>query len=391
MSNQNNTNKWRIRGFFIASLCMALAETSFIFSLPLLAIHYSASIFQIGLLGALRLLPYVLFTYFSGRLSDKVGRDKMALISSTVLFILYIMVFFSNSLTKLFVIVPLFGLFLSLYWPPVIAWVGELPGKRCILKSTRLFNISWSTGTIIGPLLAGILFQIYFRLPIVFSCLMVAVVLVLISLVPIRKEKEQESFSEGNIPVEVNPLHEVYQYVSWIGLFAAFFTTGASVNLFPKLAVELGFSPRTLGYLIMLMSLSRTAMFFLLGQGHNWQYRIFPLIFMQVLAAAGLLLIKYFSSPVLFAFGFLSIGVGAGMTYTSSIVYCLQSGKNTGAKGGIHEAILAAGFIIGSFICGIMAQKFGLRVPYLLCSMLIITAVVLELVFLGFRKNIDKT
>jgi len=100
-------------------------------------------------------------------------------------------------------------------------------------------------------------------------------------------------------------------------------------------------------------------------------------------------LMRYCSSGGLFALALVSLGAACGITYTSSMVYCLQSGSNTGAKGGTHETILITGFIVGSFTCGVVAQKFGLRAPYLFCYAFLMIVIALEVLLIGLvhRKS----
>ncbi|GAG02655.1 unnamed protein product [marine sediment metagenome] len=52
----------------------------------------------------------------------------------------------------------LLGIAGAMFWPILEAWIAEKESKRTLIQKMALFNISWSTGLAIGPLIGGILF-----------------------------------------------------------------------------------------------------------------------------------------------------------------------------------------------------------------------------------------
>ncbi len=386
----NRESIWRRKGLFGAAMLMEMSAGVVAFAIPLLAIEFGASSFQLGSLGALRGLAYVMLCLFFGRLSDRLGRNKIVLPACGLLFVLYGIITFSTSLLHLFILMPFMGLAMSMFWPPVIAWVGELPGASSLGKTVRSFNLAWSIGAIVSALIGGMLFQVYFRLPFIFSCVTSLFILVLISLVPVQSKEliGEQSAGSPTYPPR-SPLQQAYLYAAWAGLFITFFALGNVMNIFPKLAVEIGMQPVTLGLLITIIMVSRSITFFGLGQSDRWHYKAGPLIWIQILGALGLLPIILSSSQILFALGFVGLGLASGMTYASSLVYCLDSGGATGGKSGLFEAILMTGFMSGSFIGGAIAQSFDLRAPYLICFLLMILVCLVEEWLIKFRGPVS--
>ncbi|KKL98381.1 hypothetical protein LCGC14_1824970, partial [marine sediment metagenome] len=135
--------------------------------------------------------------------------------------------------------------------------------------------------------------------------------------------------------------------------------------IFPKLGTQLQISPLFLGLLMFILSLSRVLTFYGLGRVHRWHYRIFPLVLFQLITAVGLIIIFIASSLPLFFLAFVFIGVGLGMTFSSSLFYSINITSQKGPSAAIHEMVLMSGFLLGPLIGGAVAQKFSLRAPYL--------------------------
>ena len=129
--------------------------------------------------------------------------------------------------------------------------------------------------------------------------------------------------------------------------FATFFAIGLVRALFPKLAIDLGFSPSLLGYLLALIAVTQLAVFYFMSRTDRWQFRMSPIIFAQLLAAFGLGLIGIGTQPIIFACGFLLLGGLIGVTFTASIFYSLYAEGPGGRRTGIHEAIVGSGFLFG--------------------------------------------
>jgi MFS family permease len=172
---------------------------------------------------------------------------------------------------------------------------------------------------------------------------------------------------------------ERFLKIAWVANFASWFLVGTVYNLFPKLGLELGLEPRTLGYLIALTYLAQILAFLALRRTARWHYRMLPLASCQLLGALGAILIYASTSIWTFACAFALLGAAQAMTYYASLFCSVYAQDRKGAKAGLHESVLATGTVFGALLGGLVAQRFGLRAPYLLCVVVVVLAVGTEL------------
>ena len=285
----------------------------------------------------------------------------------------------------LYLSMAMIGVGAAMFWPILESWLAEIESQKPLVRRMAFFNTSWSAGLTLGPLIGGILFTISFEIPFYFSLVVSLVVfLLLMRLTPHPKRKE--SFrSEISLNPDPPENHSLYINISRIANFTLWLSLGVIRYIFPKLGTELGISPSRLGFLMFIFSLSQTLTFYLLGITQRWHYRVFPLIFFQLLGVTGFLVIFITTSPWLFLFAFVLVGISIGMTHTSSLFYSVNIISQRGPSAALHETVLGTGGIFGPLLGGIIAENFSLRTPYLVTGFIIATGILLQIVF--YRIN----
>ncbi|NOX97013.1 MAG: MFS transporter [Nitrospirae bacterium] len=384
------TTDYRKQLLYLSALIMDMCVGIVLFAIPLFLIErLHASAFIIGLTGSLGALGYSLFCLGTGRLSDKLGRKKVVTIGLGIFISAYFLIPFVRSLFPVFILVILGGIGMSMFWPPLQAWVAESTEKKRLIESLGIFNISWSVGLMLGSLLGGILFPLGSGVPFYFAVGQTVVLLLIIlqlSEVQKRPLPEELKTADENILIDKTS----FLFIAWMANFVSWFIVIMLRNLFPVLAVNLEISPRVLGVLIFLIYFSQTGMFILLRRFRGWHYRIGPLLFCQGLASIGLIIGFFTSSILLFGISFILMGVSGGMTYFSSIFYSLDSLSAKGKKTGFHESILGTGALLGPLFGGLAARYYNLRAPYLLGLILLICAMLLEVVIYHNAKTVNR-
>ncbi|MEA3485305.1 MAG: hypothetical protein U9R03_01195, partial [Candidatus Aerophobetes bacterium] len=105
----------------------------------------------------------------------------------------------------------------------------------------------------------------------------------------------------------------------------------------------------------------------------------------------GLIFIFVGNSLAIFLPAFVLVGVGAGMSYFSSIFYGLNGHRDMGRKSGIHEAVLGSGMLFGPLIGGIFAQAYTLRTPYLVAIFVIAAGIAGEVLLVHKNYKFSKS
>jgi len=374
---------------FLASFLMTIAMSAIYIAIPLIAIQLGANSLKLGGLGFISNLCYICFCLFFGKLYDSWKHKNVILLVSIGYFLSSLLFSFSNHLYQLFIFMAFWGLFGAMLWPSLEAWIGERSGKK-LLKQMAHFDVSWSTGIIIGPLIGGLIFQISPRFPFYIACFFYLTIFFLILREPSKIEYKIPSITRKRSSRQNSndATSSSYLYLAWIANFASYFSLGILRYIFPKLFIEMGFTPSTLGILMSTTSISQTFTFYILGQTSRWHYRLAPLLSAQLLIAFALILIFLSNSLSIFFLSFIFMGIGIGICSFSSLFYSVNTYHNRGARAGIHETFLGSGILMGSLVGGMLAQVYNLKTPYITAVLINGILMIVEITLILKRKNL---
>ncbi len=124
--------------------------------LPFYAEYYQASPFQIGLLMASYSASQFIAAAFWGRLSDRIGRRPVLLISIAGSAVAYTWLGFAETLTVLFA-ARILGGFMAGNLAAAFAYVADTTTKENRARGMGIMGAAFSVGFIFGPALGGIL------------------------------------------------------------------------------------------------------------------------------------------------------------------------------------------------------------------------------------------
>jgi predicted MFS family arabinose efflux permease len=359
-----------------------------IVALPLLAIRYGANPLELGLLGSVSAMAYTFACPFAGWHSERIERDaallpaearrRSVMLSCGLLIVVDLCIFLVSGLRDVFILAVSGSLCAAFFWPPIQAWLAEIGDRSRLSERLGMFNLSWSVGIMIGPMIGGVLYAIDYRYPWCYAIATNTLILTALSLA--------KGWRRRDVHVAVNALNDeehledpglFFPLALWAN-FVCWFTLANVQSLYPKVAVANGFSPHLIGCLLFLVGVTQSMFFVLLRLSRVWHYRLGPLAAVHGTAALGMLLISRSASAPLLALAFPLLGVALGLSYYSSIYYSLCGHKHTGRRTSIHEFMVGTGFFLGPAAGGILAQYAGIRSPFLLCTMLLAATALLE-------------
>lgn len=261
----------------------------------------------------------------------------------------------------------------AMFWPSLIAWLaGSSDEKSLLLEKLTRFNIIWCIGAAIGPLIAGVLFQVNSRLPFYLAVFVSFVTVLLILRKPHEISKESHLIPEHIClkKIDCGPQRKPCPkstfscvYAAWIANFVTYFSVGIISLLVPP-TVNRNRSP-TVNFenSNVFIIVSQDFTFYLLGRGSRWHHQSMFLIHFQLLEVIGLMLILLSNFPFLFVVAFILIEAGAGMTYFLSIFYSLSTHQNKGTKSGVHIAMVGGGGLVGPLVGEVLGQVYTLKPP----------------------------
>ena len=131
-------------------------------ALPFQIKELTNSYIAVGLIGAVELIPLIVFGLYGGVLADKVDRRKMILYTEIALALMTFSLFINSqldnpSLIWIYVVAGTFAALDGLQRPSADAILPRLVGHDDLPAASALMSLRWQTGVIAGPALAGIL------------------------------------------------------------------------------------------------------------------------------------------------------------------------------------------------------------------------------------------
>jgi MFS family permease len=346
-----------------------------------LGIRYGASSMVLGLYGTVSAGAYGLMSLVSGRASDRFGR-RIAPLFISIVALVWLVLGAQKTALGVLLLLPLFTGALAFFWPPVQAWMGDLVGGTGKLhRVLGIFNVLWTTGLMLGPALCGYLWVKDTYAPFAVGAVMVWAGAAAMMLIPVlRRGRDaahllQEHADEAE---HVDVRADRYLVLAWAANFVGYSSVGVVRSLFPKLAVELGFSEVVTGWITAAFYCGQLLAFAALRQTTAWQYRRLPLAIGMAAGAVGMGGAYLGHSPATYVAAFLVGGVAVGFAYVGSLFYSLSAPQSRrGRRCGVHEMMVGAGGSLGPLLAGSVAMHYGVRASFGVQTLVFVAAMVL--------------
>lgn len=342
-------------------------------NLPLRALALGATALDLGIIGGAWSLSAICSAVLCGRLSDRVGRDRLMAMGATLGGLGTLSVLLIPKLPYLFAASILFGLSSALFWPSIEAKVADASEEHELGGRLSRFNMSWSSGSGAGTLLSGVLAEQNAALP---FCVAAALFLLLglrLTALLLWGEKEDPKRTR---PVQAtpHPPHReaaAFLFMARLVHFALTFSIGSIRWLFPKLAVTLGMRGATLGVALGMLTGSQVLVYFGMSRVRRWQYAFGALLLALFLPLAGLLVAWSSTTAVGFGAAFFAVGLSGGMAFNMSLFYGVHGSHAKGGNAGLHEAIGGLGYMLGPLLGGVVAREVSLTATSLFNAALV--------------------
>jgi DHA1 family solute carrier family 18 vesicular amine transporter 1/2 len=337
-----------------------------LFAVPFYADYLGGQVLSLGALGATGAFTYIVGCLTVSRFVDRVNTTILAVTGLATFVAPYLCIQFVNSIPPLYLIVAIGGLGMSMFWPSMQSSLGEFSGQGAFDKKVSLFNISWSSGLMIGPLIGGFLFKLGPRVPFLFTyagCLAgMALVLYSSQHRPSAPDAGARTESPDNA-VDASSADRFLK-IAWLGNFTCWFVLGMTRYVYPKIVLALGLSATDHGVFMFVIGLFQTLSFLLLGLFSAWHFRFRLIVAAEMVAALVYVGFSLASSRYSILLLCALAGCCNGFLYFSSLYYSLFSFSRKGSRSAIHESMIGLGMFLGPLFAGIIAARFGLRVPF---------------------------
>lgn len=347
---------------FLVSLLISITTPI----VPILAINFNASQFELGLIVGSASLVYVPTTLFAGGLSDMFGRRRVIELSLILYSITLLTYYFSPSWYFLLLGKLLEGFSLAMLWSPIEALISNTSENQT--KANSIFGISWSLGSVLGSFISWFFLDFLGKRMAFLTDFFVAILCLLIFVLFAEDETRVGQSSQAinfklDVTQEINLVVPSFMYA---------FTQGIVISFYPAFVSLLSLSNKLIIVNLTIMMLVRTFSFYLLGKlGRTISKRTGNILCLSVL------LLPFGANILYVAIVSAFLGFGLGILYYSGLKEALN--KDSLSKGkftGLFESTIGTGYLVSSFLGGIVAE-INISYPYLLSFLASIVAMLI--------------
>lgn len=372
----------------INSIGLGIANLGLVFFLKY-KFHASASV--IGIIASANLVAYFFGCFLLRPLSKALLPRYSLILSAGLNGVFVILTLLSPRIEVAGFWASVNGLSLALFWPPMMSWISAgLEGKNLNTTLSR-FNFSWSIGVIVSPFIAGYLTERAVGLPFMVAAAMYFSVCLLIATASlaihsVRSDRHLEPKSHA--VTGGDDQSAVLRFPAWVGLVSTYAVLGIVNVVFPIYGVEaMGLAERNVGLVLLTRGIATTAGFYLMGRFHQWHFKRLPVIGVQIVTAASILLLFRAGSVALYYIAVPIIGLLSSASYSFSVFYGANGAAERAKRMALHEALLVAGMVVGSSLGGVIYQRASMQAVYLFALSLAGAAMATQMVLMRLSRQ----
>jgi predicted MFS family arabinose efflux permease len=235
-------------------------------------------------------------------------------------------------------------------WPTLEALVSE---GAVAARAVGIYNITWAAANALAYFIGGTLieqfgYRVIFFLPFAAVLAQLALTFWIGKLHAGTSAGETEKVSLPPDPNRPTPAKaRAFQRMAWLSNPFAYIAINTLLAVMPGIAAKFHLSPMLAGFACSLWCFVRLAAFFALWHWTKWHYRFRWLVLAFALLILSFLGILVAPSLVAVVAAQIFFGVAVGLIYYSSLFYSMDASDTKGEHGGIHEAAIGLGNLVG--------------------------------------------
>ena len=371
--------------FFIAIFLLSIGFGITTTAVPLYATTFSLSEWQLGILGALAYIPYIITSSIFGRLSDRRGRRPFIFGGLTLYIALCVAYFLASNIMELASVRLLEGICFALIWPSAEAFTADSTPAASRSRAVGFYSFSWSAGYMVGSFVIGIVVSLLhlvdsFLVAALFMLSAIALLFMIRQPSPKHPEAPTE-FGTANTAPEARIRIPIILYTMAMWGFAVL----TFYFLFPQYAGSYGITAAVIAYLIGITGLFRTLIFL-------FCFKIIPAIKEKMIPLGmfflGVSMFGLWVAPNIYGFVFSAsfLGLFLGVTYSFSLDYMLSKPAK-GLYAGLFESSIGIGELLGPLAMGYVGFIVSPSSPYLALGVVGVLSIFLLVFNRGSHKG----
>ncbi len=355
---------------FVAA-CAAIVGFAYGMHSPIVPVfareELSADFSQVGVIGMVNFLPYMLAPFFVGMMLDRT--NKVFMLSGGIALNIFAIFMLSqaNSVPETIALRGLAGIAHAMFWPSSEVLVSTNTTLEKRVKWISIFIAAWIAGFMTGPLLGKLILD-FFDYRVLFQMSAAAISLAIVPALllirygkPVKGEQHQkQSTSLGDIKREFASKPVLSASILYYAV-----TFGVTLAIYPAYMKDASISDQNIELLFFAFGAARFAVLPLVQKiAHRGRAALAMAI---IVTATGMAISFAFTSIESFAVALMLIGIGTSIFYpvTFNLVTKDAPVEKMGSRLGIFGALFGAGWTSGPIAVGISSDAFGPSSPYL--------------------------
>lgn len=323
---------------------------------------------------------------------------------------------FANNMTAFCILIGLSMVFFGLAWPALQSWLGAQPDGKLRTQSFSYFNVAIGMGLTLGPFVAGVFYEIDFRISFLGVLLLSTLAAILFFTLPRETAyfgssagvADSDAVVTGNS--EEDNGNEVYLYCGWLTNMLGWGLTGAvrtvyagQVNQLVQRGQLILLSDRaplhvfaaqsapsaatlyswmqtilSLGYFVAILAMGRTV---------RWQHRFWLLAASQALLGIAIWVLAGSHSLIVILMCHAVMGAFTGFGYMGSQCYSAANPLLKHRRFALNEGLShSAGFVVPLAFAQ-LGTWYGMTWPFRITPLLLAAFIVLQLLSLRYARR----
>ncbi len=372
---------------------IALTAQAAITSVNLALIYFLRITFQlssqmIGFSAAAYTLSYFFFCSLVDPLASKLKPSTSIIISQLGMGGSIFAILHLRSVWMVFPLLIIYGFFMAFLWPQLAGWISRGREGHALSRATGAFNVSWSAGVALSPLMTGFLVEIDPGMTLkifILLFLLVAVLMMIFTAIAVGLRTAVSEHANRNMH-EGTDRSTPIRFASWVGNLSFYVVLAVILTIFPLYALDsLPFKTSGVGILLFLRGAVTVAVFTFMGKTRFWHFKRSLIAATLLTASALTFLMRYIESYAGYTVFFMLFGVLFAAMYSFSIFHGFSGSINRTRRMLIHESLLTVGTVIGNTFGASLYQYYGFSTVLLMSSLLLLAP--LPLLLIGYRAK----
>ncbi len=341
---------------------------------PLYATGFGVSTSEIGMINAAFFLMAGLLALPSGMLSDILGRKRLAVYGTVVLFTGMLLLYFGRSFFYLTGIYLLLGVGIAAFGPTMMSWVSEISPSTHLGRAYGWYTTALFCGLGMGPAAGGALGEWLGLRPVfLISATLVAVMIWAVQwFLPSLEAPANQTLKKPRQPLNWRLMLTNRQLMGcWLVTFGANIIGGAFFTFLPLLAHERGLDVGQIGIVYLVQSVTNALARIPFGAvSDRIGRRKYQALLGVVLASLSIAGFAPSVTFVHFLIASFSLGVSLAIAFTSigALIAETTQPRFRGLAMGGYNSFIYFGLMAGSIGLGPLIEATGFGFGFLLAG-----------------------